>query len=63
MGAEGFTVTSVDDLAAVAQRLREPLEGPIVLDCLVNPAVRAHTVEFIASQRQHAAASSSTTDG
>jgi acetolactate synthase I/II/III large subunit len=41
MGAEGMTVRSVEDLAAVEARLRERRTVPLVLDCLVNPAVRA----------------------
>lgn len=39
LGAEGFTVTSLADLDAVAERLRQRPTGPLVLDCHVNPAV------------------------
>jgi thiamine pyrophosphate-dependent acetolactate synthase large subunit-like protein len=46
MGAEGFTVTCPDDLRSLAPRLREPLSGPIVLDCRVHPEIRAAVFNF-----------------
>jgi thiamine pyrophosphate-dependent acetolactate synthase large subunit-like protein len=41
LGAEGHTISSVADLEAVGPRLRVARTAPLVLDCLVNPAVRA----------------------
>jgi thiamine pyrophosphate-dependent acetolactate synthase large subunit-like protein len=46
IGAEAFTVRSADDLAAVEERLRRPLSGPLVLDCRINRAIRAEWLEF-----------------
>jgi acetolactate synthase I/II/III large subunit len=40
LGAEGLTVSSVADLAPLEARLRETRTVPLVLDCLVDPAVR-----------------------
>jgi len=47
LGAEGFTVRTVDDLAALRERFRHPLEGPILLDCRINPAVRGEGLEIV----------------
>jgi acetolactate synthase-1/2/3 large subunit len=37
MGAEAYTVESLDDLDRLARRLRQPVEGPLVIDCRVMP--------------------------
>ena len=47
LGAEGFTVTNRLDLEQVASRLQEPVTGPIVIDCHVNPKVRGAWVESL----------------
>jgi thiamine pyrophosphate-dependent acetolactate synthase large subunit-like protein len=39
LGAEGYTVRTVDDLGPLAERFQRPLRGPVVLDCYVNPQV------------------------
>jgi thiamine pyrophosphate-dependent acetolactate synthase large subunit-like protein len=44
LGAEGYTVRSVEDLRRLAERFRRPLRGPVVLDCYVNPQVRFEAV-------------------
>jgi len=46
IGAEAFTVRSAADLGAVEERLRQPLSGPLVLDCRINGAIRAEWLEF-----------------
>jgi thiamine pyrophosphate-dependent acetolactate synthase large subunit-like protein len=45
MGAEGYTVKSVDDFAALEERFEKPVEGPIMIEFLVNGEVRAEWVE------------------
>ncbi|WP_418282277.1 thiamine pyrophosphate-binding protein [Halorubrum sp. DTA98] len=40
LGAEGFTVRSIDDLTALADELGAEPDGPIVVDCKVNHEVR-----------------------
>jgi thiamine pyrophosphate-dependent acetolactate synthase large subunit-like protein len=40
MGARAATVRTVGDLAIVENWLRRPIEGPLILDCRTNPAVR-----------------------
>jgi acetolactate synthase I/II/III large subunit len=37
MGAAGLTINAEGDLDAVRERLSEPLQGPLVLDCHVTP--------------------------
>jgi thiamine pyrophosphate-dependent acetolactate synthase large subunit-like protein len=46
-GAEGHTITSIDDLERVCERLRRPITGPIVLDCRIDPAPRGEWVELL----------------
>jgi thiamine pyrophosphate-dependent acetolactate synthase large subunit-like protein len=46
MGAEGFTVTSTAELRALADTLRRPLRGPIVLDCRVDPDIQPESFNF-----------------
>ncbi|GAA3942790.1 thiamine pyrophosphate-binding protein [Microbacterium soli] len=46
MGAEGYTIRSRGDIEVVADRLREPLSGPIVLDCRVHPDIQPESFEF-----------------
>lgn len=41
MGAQAAVVRSIADLAVVGQWLREPMGRPLVLDCRINPEVRA----------------------
>lgn len=45
MGAEGVTVRGLDDIAVVAERV-SAATGPVVIDCLVDPTVRAGWVDF-----------------
>lgn len=47
LGAEGFTVDSLDDLGVLAERLRNPLDGPLVVDCYVSTKLRADWVDFM----------------
>lgn len=47
LGAEGCTVSSHADLDRLVERLRQPLTGPLVVDCLVDPAVRAEGLELL----------------
>ena len=46
LGAEGYTVKTVEDVAALAPRFQQPMTGPIVLDCYVNPEVRSDSLEI-----------------
>ena len=46
LGAEGFTVRTIDDLAPLRERFKHPLEGPILLDCYINPAIRGEWLEM-----------------
>lgn len=39
VGADGYTVESIEDLGAIADRLGRAPEGQIVVDCKVNPEV------------------------
>jgi acetolactate synthase-1/2/3 large subunit len=39
MGAEGYTIRTTADLDAFGERLRQPLDGPLVLDCHVVSGV------------------------
>lgn len=49
LGAEGFTVTSERDLELVRKRREQPVRGPIVVDCHVDPTVPADFIDFIFS--------------
>jgi thiamine pyrophosphate-dependent acetolactate synthase large subunit-like protein len=40
MGAQGYTITSPEDLRAIADRLRQRPDGPVVLDCRVDPDIQ-----------------------
>lgn len=42
MGARAETVRTPDDLVAVERWLRDGPNGPLVLDCRINPEIRAH---------------------
>jgi len=53
LGAEGFTVRTVDDLAPLRERFQRPLDGPVLLDCCVNPAVRGEGLEIVYSAHLH----------
>ncbi|RQH01876.1 thiamine pyrophosphate-binding protein [Natrarchaeobius oligotrophus] len=44
MGAEAHTVRSVDDVEAIEAELTAELNGPVVVDCRVNPEVRHRTM-------------------
>jgi thiamine pyrophosphate-dependent acetolactate synthase large subunit-like protein len=46
LGAEGFTVRTVEDLEALRERFTRPVEGPILVDCWVNPAIRGEWLEI-----------------
>jgi thiamine pyrophosphate-dependent acetolactate synthase large subunit-like protein len=45
LGADGFTVAVLDDVNKLLPRL-ENLQGPLVVDCKIDPAVRAEWIEF-----------------
>ena len=49
IGAEGFTIATLDDLAAVGTRLGLAADRPIVLDCIVNPDVRVDSLFLTAA--------------
>jgi thiamine pyrophosphate-dependent acetolactate synthase large subunit-like protein len=40
VGAAGYTVRSLDDLRALSDTLAADPDGPVVIDCKVNPYVR-----------------------
>jgi len=61
-GAEGYTVRTEADFAALEERFARPVTGPIVIDCVVNPRVRGDWVEALHSMFARAAASSSGTE-
>lgn len=39
-GAEGYTIRSIEDLEAVTDRVRDPPDGPLVLDCKIDRDVK-----------------------
>jgi thiamine pyrophosphate-dependent acetolactate synthase large subunit-like protein len=47
MGAEGHHVASLGELGALRDRLSRPLDGPVVIDCRVDPTVVSETIPFI----------------
>jgi acetolactate synthase-1/2/3 large subunit len=47
LGAEGYTVKSKADLAALEERFKRPIEGPIVIDVRINPTIRGEWVELV----------------
>jgi thiamine pyrophosphate-dependent acetolactate synthase large subunit-like protein len=47
LGAEGHTIKTKADLARLEERFKQPVEGPIVIDCHVNPTVRAEWVDAL----------------
>ncbi len=49
LGAEGFTVRTADDLAVLRERFQRPVDGPVFLDCHVNPQVRGEGLEIVYS--------------
>jgi len=49
VGARGVTVEHLDDLPEVTAAL-ESLDGPLVVDCVIDPEVRAPWVEFFFAQ-------------
>jgi thiamine pyrophosphate-dependent acetolactate synthase large subunit-like protein len=51
LGAEGYTVRSIDDLRQLEERFQRPIEGPIVLDCRINPEIRGEWVDLVHSSR------------
>lgn len=50
VGAEGVTVSSLEDLRGVEQRLAEGLDGVLVLDCRVSRSIRAPYQEEVIAQ-------------
>lgn len=46
MGAEAYTVESPADLEGLAERLRAPLDRPLVLDCRVHPDIQPESFNF-----------------
>ena len=44
MGGQAATVRSPDDLSVVERWLQESPGGPLVLDCRINPEIRAHVL-------------------
>jgi thiamine pyrophosphate-dependent acetolactate synthase large subunit-like protein len=44
LGAEGYTFASSADLAVLEERFKRSVDGPIVIDCIVNPKVRGEWV-------------------
>jgi acetolactate synthase I/II/III large subunit len=51
LGAEGHTVRSIDDLRQLDERFQGSIEGPIVLDCYINPEIRGEWVDLVHSSR------------
>lgn len=47
LGAEGLTIRTARDLTVVEERFQRPLNGPILLDCRVNPDVRGEGLEIV----------------
>jgi len=47
LGAEGFSVRTTADLEALRERFRRPVEGPILLDCRINPTIRGEWLEIV----------------
>jgi thiamine pyrophosphate-dependent acetolactate synthase large subunit-like protein len=47
LGAEGFAVRTLADLEPLRERFRRPLDGPVLLDCRVNPAIRGEGIEIV----------------
>jgi thiamine pyrophosphate-dependent acetolactate synthase large subunit-like protein len=45
LGLEAATVWTPDELEALTPRLRAPLEQPLLLDCKIDPALRAGWLE------------------
>jgi acetolactate synthase I/II/III large subunit len=45
LGADAMTVTELGQLADLPARM-EGLEGPLVVDCRINPSVRAHFISI-----------------
>jgi acetolactate synthase I/II/III large subunit len=45
LGADGFTVNVLDDVNKLPLRLAN-LQGPLVVDCKIDPGVRADWIEF-----------------
>jgi acetolactate synthase I/II/III large subunit len=50
LGAEGHTVRTIDDVRALEQRL-QTVDGPLVLDCYINPEIRGEWVDLVHSKR------------
>lgn len=47
MGCEGFSVSSMSELDRVCERLAHPVHGPIVVDCHIDPTVRADWLDLL----------------
>jgi thiamine pyrophosphate-dependent acetolactate synthase large subunit-like protein len=45
LGADAMTVTEVSQLSELPRRM-EMLEGPLLVDCKINPSVRAHFISI-----------------
>ncbi|HEY1517952.1 MAG TPA: thiamine pyrophosphate-binding protein [Solirubrobacteraceae bacterium] len=45
LGADAMTVTELGQLADLPERM-QGLEGPLVVDCKINPSVRAHFISI-----------------
>lgn len=51
LGAEGWLVTTPADLEKVGARIQEPIDGPIVVDCRVDPSVRPEVAGLVWGER------------
>lgn len=45
LGADAMTITELGQLAELPQKM-EALDGPLVVDCKINPSVRAHFISI-----------------
>ena len=43
---------TIDDLRPLEERFKRPLDGPIVIDCYVNPDVRFESVGIVVKKEQ-----------
>jgi acetolactate synthase I/II/III large subunit len=59
LGAEGHTVRTIDDVRALEQRF-QTIDGPIVVDCYINPEIRGDWVDLVHSKRMQPQAAAPT---
>jgi acetolactate synthase-1/2/3 large subunit len=45
LGADAMTITELSQLSELPQRM-EALDGPLIVDCKINPSVRAHFISI-----------------